>query len=356
MHLAAPERLLGCLLLAHQAGEEAGVLGRVAGEEVERGAGDPAQGDQPVTVRVEEVVRGARGSGRRGERGREPVPLLDQGAAGGDGVAQDLHQVGSRVAVHLGDVGQPREVLGEGGQVRIEAVQIVLHAREVVADPVAAPLEGGGERGERGVELAGLHGPQQRQQVVHQLLELDADAGAVLGDDIAGADGPGRGARGRDQVDVLLAEQRLGQQACVRVGRDGRDVLRLERDVERRLRPVGMHRAHLADQQPAQLDVGARIELVAEAVGLQLDPYGRGEHLLVHGDGQGQQQREHGEEHDAVQPQSQHSHPAHPAIRTVVPAPQIASDRKKSRTLIATIEVRTARPTATPTPAGPPLA
>lgn len=73
---------------------------------------------------------------------------------------------------------------------RIEAVQIVLHAGEVVADPVAAPFEGGGERGERGVELAGPHGPQQRQQVVHQLLHLDADAGAVLGDDVAGPDGP----------------------------------------------------------------------------------------------------------------------------------------------------------------------
>ena len=37
-------------------------------------------------------------------------------------------------------------------------------------------------------------------------------------------------------------------------------------------------------------------------------------------------------------------------------APQMASERKKSTMLIATIEVRTALPTATPTPAGPPLA
>ncbi len=239
----------------------------------------------------------------------------------------------------------------------IEAAQVGLHSREVVADPVAAAVEGGGERGERGVELAGLDRPEQGQQVVHQLLDLDADAGAVLGDDVTGTDGPGRGALGRDQVDVLLAEQRLGQQARVHVGRDVGDVLRLERDAERRLRPVGPHLAHLADQQPAQLDVGARIELIAEAVGLQRDPHDRCERLPVDGDGQGQQQREHGDEDDTVQPQSQHPHTAaHPAIRTVVLAPQIASDRKKSRTLIATIEVRTARPTATPTPAGPPLA
>ena len=48
-------------------------------------------------------------------------------------------------------------------------------------------------------------------------------------------------------------------------------------------------------------------------------------------------------------------HRRHPAIRTVVVAPQIASERKKSMMLTATIAVRTARPTATPTPAGPPL-
>ena len=46
----------------------------------------------------------------------------------------------------------------------------------------------------------------------------------------------------------------------------------------------------------------------------------------------------------------------YPAIRTVVVAPQMASERKKSMTLMATIEVRTALPTAMPTPAGPPLA
>ena len=45
-----------------------------------------------------------------------------------------------------------------------------------------------------------------------------------------------------------------------------------------------------------------------------------------------------------------------PASLTVVVEPQMAMDRNRSMTLTATIEVRTARPTATPTPAGPPLA
>src|SRR6266702_5086739 len=41
---------------------------------------------------------------------------------------------------------------------------------------------------------------------------------------------------------------------------------------------------------------------------------------------------------------------SHPATRTVVVAPQIARLMKKSMMLIMTIAVRTARPTATPTP------
>ena len=44
----------------------------------------------------------------------------------------------------------------------------------------------------------------------------------------------------------------------------------------------------------------------------------------------------------------------YPAIRTVSPVPQKIADMTRLMTLIATIDVRIARPTATPTPAGPP--
>ena len=47
---------------------------------------------------------------------------------------------------------------------------------------------------------------------------------------------------------------------------------------------------------------------------------------------------------------------AHPVILTVVVEPQIAKLRKKSATTIVTMLVRIARPTAMPTPAGPPEA
>jgi hypothetical protein len=42
--------------------------------------------------------------------------------------------------------------------------------------------------------------------------------------------------------------------------------------------------------------------------------------------------------------------------RTVVVEPQTARDRKKSSTLTLTMDSRIARPTAAPTPAGPPVA
>ena len=45
---------------------------------------------------------------------------------------------------------------------------------------------------------------------------------------------------------------------------------------------------------------------------------------------------------------------AYPVIRTVVVEPQIAKLRKKSATTTVTMLVRIARPTAMPTPAGPP--
>ena len=103
--------------------------------------------------------------------------------------------------------------------------------------------------------------------------------------------------------------------------------------------------------------IGARLHLVARGVGFQRDGHGRGEHLVVGADGAGQEQRDDGEEghaHRLVGPPARSA--AHPAIRTVVVEPQIARLQKKSSMVTSTIEVRTARPTAMPTPAGPPRA
>ena len=125
---------------------------------------------------------------------------------------------------------------------------------------------------------------------------------------------------------------------------------------------LGRDLAHLADDHAAHLDVGRLLQLVAGGVGLQRHPGDLGERLVVHRHRQAEQQREHDQERHALQPAADHaalswsSSRPHPAIRTVVVEPQMARDRNRSMMLIATIEKRTARPTAMPTPAGPPLA
>src|SRR5207302_4540670 len=117
---------------------------------------------------------------------------------------------------------------------------------------------------------------------------------------------------------------------------------------------VGRDLPYLADHDPAQLDVGALVELQPGVVGPQRDPGDRRERLAVSEHRQARrphQQQDEGDPEEALA-----GHRAHPAIRTVVVAPHTARERKKSTMFTDTIASRTARPTATPTPAGPPLA
>ena len=89
-------------------------------------------------------------------------------------------------------------------------------------------------------------------------------------------------------------------------------------------------------------------------VGAQGHPDDRRERLAVAEHRQRRRPEQKEDERDAEQAFA--GHPAHPAIRTVVVAPHTARDRRKSTMFTETIASRTARPTATPTPAGPPLA
>lgn len=116
--------------------------------------------------------------------------------------------------------------------------------------------------------------------------------------------------------------------------------------------------ADLADEHTACLDVGVERQGVADAVGAEVDLHDLRERLVVHRDRDVEEQRQHHEEDQSqgAATQGRSGRVAHPATLTVVVVPQIARLRKKSRIAIVTIAVRTARPTATPTPAGPPLA
>ena len=110
-------------------------------------------------------------------------------------------------------------------------------------------------------------------------------------------------------------------------------------------------------------------ELRAHPVGLQRHHDHIGEDLLEGGDRQADERGHDQEEGHAVGvAPSREMNPLagptllvcvrhrYPAILTVVEAPQTAREKKKSTMLMATMEVRTALPTATPTPAGPPEA
>ncbi len=167
----------------------------------------------------------------------------------------------------------------------------------------------------------------------------------------------GRPARfGGDEVDEALAEERLGEQPGAHVARDLGRERGVEREVEGRARVVRLDRADLADDEAADLDVGARLELAADPVGPQRDGDDVDEDLLEGRDGQPDETDDHDDEAESEGALACIRHDDQPAIRTVVVAPQTARLKKKSTMLTATIEVRTAVPTATPTPAGPPLA
>ena len=109
---------------------------------------------------------------------------------------------------------------------------------------------------------------------------------------------------------------------------------------------------HLADDDALDLDVRAVRQLEPDARGVHGDLVVVAELLGEHAVG-GPHRAEHQHQEQHAQGLGPHRR-AHPASRTVVAAPQIAMDSSRSSTLIATMLVRTARPTATPTPAGPP--
>src|SRR3954468_5761230 len=212
----------------------------------------------------------------------------------------------------------------------------------------------------RVAEVLGLHGLQQREHVVDHALELDGVLAAVLPDHVAVGQALRAGLLGQLQRDEALTEEGLGQEPGRHVGRDPIEVGGVDGQLDGRALGAGPHLADVADDDPADLDVRGLLELIACRVGLERHAGDVGERLVVARHGQPQQQDQDDEERQSLQPDpddlSRAHRSAHPAIRTVVVEPQMARERKRSMTLTATIEKRTARPTARPTPAGPPLA
>ncbi len=249
--------------------EQAGVLRGVLGEEAQLGAAEVAEADQVVAVGVEEALGGRGEAADVLEERVELVLATLERLGGGDGVAQDGGDLGQHVGVDVGHLrGQP-QVLDERRDLGVEAPEVAVDDLEVLADLVAASLEGGGDGVERHVDLGRLHGPQQRVEVRQHLLDLGGDLGALDGrvhrDALAG------GLLGHDQGDVLLAEERLGDDRAGHVGGDLAPLVGVEAQREARPVGVGVDGDDLADLHAADLDVGAHRQLQADLGGPQGD-------------------------------------------------------------------------------------
>ncbi len=242
------------------------------------------------------------------------------------------------------------------GQLRVHLLQVAVERLEALADLVAAALEGVGEGVQRVVQLSRLHRAQQRVEVVEHPLDLDRHLGLV--DLVACREGLGGRVLGDVELDVLLTEERLGHDRGRHVLRDRLDQLGLDAQLQGGAVALGLRLHDLADDHAADLDVRLRGQLQADRAGAQVHAVEGDELLREHGVHQPDAADQHADEHDTEEPVvgEELVHHGQPANLTVVEEPQMAMDRNRSITLIATIEVRTARPTATPTPAGPPLA
>ena len=161
------------------AARQAGVLRCVLRQQPQLLGAELAEADDVVAVLVEEdpgVVGEPRQVGE--ERVQLLLTLLER-AGGLDGVAQDRRDLGHHVGVDRGHAGREPEVLDDGGDLRVEALEVGVDGLEVLADQLAAPLEGGGDGVERQVDVGRLHRAQQRVEVVEHLLDLDGDLGPL---------------------------------------------------------------------------------------------------------------------------------------------------------------------------------
>ena len=131
----------------------------------------------------------AGGVGEPGDVVEQLVELLLatlERVAGRHRVAQRGGDVGEHVGVEVGGVREQAQVLDEGGDLRVDPLEVGVEGLEVLAEPVAAALEGGGQRVERLVELGRLDRAQQRVEVVERLLDLGGHHGPL--DGVAGLD------------------------------------------------------------------------------------------------------------------------------------------------------------------------
>ena len=154
------------------------------------------------------------------------------------------------------------------GDLRVEPLEVAVDGLEVLADLLAAALEGGGQRVQGLVELGRLHRAQQRVEVGEHLLDLDRDVGALDGG--AGLDVARRRRlpSGTSRETYFSPNRVLGTIEPVTLAGIVSIWLGVEAQGELGAVGVGVEVEHLADDDAADLDVGARGQLQADRGGL----------------------------------------------------------------------------------------
>ena len=164
---------------------------------------------------------------------------------------QHAEQVGRGEVVGVGDVGELDQVLAQRRQVVVDLAEVGVELVHGLAELLAAALERGGQRVERGVEVGRPHGAQQREQVGEDLAQLDVGLDPVGRDHVAvrrAASTTGRRG-GRSEMN-FWPNSVVGRISTVDVRRGSRSAcVGLERDRDDRLLAVLADLADLADQR-----------------------------------------------------------------------------------------------------------
>lgn len=179
-----------------------------------------AHPDEVLLVVAEQPGRGVRQPGQVGEEDVEVGGLLGDGLAGDRDVVEDVEQVGRRHVVGVGDLGQRLEVLAQGRQVVLDPADVVAELVHRLAEVLAAPLERGRQRVQRGVEVGRLDRLEQREQVGEHPAQLDVGLDPVGRDDVAVLERSRGVAVRADERDELLAEERGRHDVDADVRRD----------------------------------------------------------------------------------------------------------------------------------------
>jgi hypothetical protein len=186
----------------------------------------------------------------------------------------------------------------EGGQVDVHRREVGVELLHRGAHLLAATVDRGGEGVQRGTEVAGADGAEEREEPAEHLTELHGGGDPLRRDDGAVLQSRATPSSRRHERDEPLPEQGRGQDLGPDLLGDLLRRLRLEPELDHRRVAGLVDVPHLPDEHPVVADVPVLGELEAGPVGVQGHDGEVGEHLVVDRERQRQQERRHDEVHD----------------------------------------------------------